>query len=90
MLPGKRQSQWGYPASTTDSYEEVGQGRHLCRIIIACIPNGSLQDKYNPTPGDTIWLAGRDAPTLGEDFRVRLSYKKLRDKAAWRVQEVEL
>ena len=71
-------------------YEEVGEGQRLCRIIVACIPNGSLQDKYNPNPNDTIWLAGRNAPTLGEDFRVRLSYKKLRDKAAWRVREIEL
>ena len=71
-------------------YEEVGEGQRLCRIIVVCIPNGSLQDKYNPNPNDTIWLAGRNAPTLGEDFRVRLSYKKLRDKAAWRVREIEL
>jgi len=71
-------------------YEEVGDGQRLCRIIVACIPNGRLQDKYNPTSHDTIWLAGRDAPTLGEDFRVRLSYAKLRDKAAWRVQEIEV
>ena len=71
-------------------YEEVGEGQHLRRIIVACIPNGALQDKYNPTPADTIWLAGRDAPTLGEDFRVRLSYRKLQEKASWRVREIEL
>ena len=34
--------------------------------------------------------AGRDAPTLGEDFRVRLSYQRLREKAAWRVEEIAL
>ena len=71
-------------------YEEVGNGQCLHRIIVACIPNGELQDKYNPTSDDTIWLAGRDAPTLGEDFRVRLSYKKLQEKAAWRVQEISI
>lgn len=71
-------------------YEEVGEGQRLCRIIVACIPNGILQDRYNPAPDDTIWVAGRDAPTLGEGFRVRLSYRKLRDKAKWRVQEIEL
>lgn len=71
-------------------YEEVGERQCLRRIIVSCIPNGILQDKYNPTPTDTIWLAGRDAPTLGEDFRVRLSYKKLQEKADWRVQEIEL
>lgn len=73
-------------------YEEIeeGDGQRLRQIIVACIPNGRLQDIYNPTAEDTIWLAGRDAPTLGEDFRVRLSYDKLRAKAAWRVQEIEL
>ena len=70
-------------------YEEGGPHRKLHRIIVACIPSGDLQEKYNPTTRDTIWLAGRDAPTLGEDFRVRISYKKLGDKASWRVQRIE-
>ncbi len=64
--------------------------RTLERIILACIPNGKLQDRYNPTPTDTIWRAGRDAPTRGEDFRVRLVYEALRAKAAWRVCALEL
>ena len=72
------------------AYEEVGDSQRLRRIIVACIPNGALQEKYNPTPADTIWLAGRDAPTRGEDFRVRVSYEKLKEKAEWRVQEIEL
>ncbi len=71
-------------------YEEVGEGQRLRRMIAACMPNGALQDEYNPTPEDTIWLAGRNAPTLGEGFRARLSYEKLRDKAAWRVREIDL
>jgi hypothetical protein len=45
-----------------------------------------LQDHYNPDAHDTIWLAGRDAPSLGEEFRVRLSFARLRQKASWRVQ----
>ena len=69
-------------------YEELKAGRCLQHIIVACIPNGNLQDKYNPSAEDTIWLAGRNAPTLGEDFRVRLSYKKLRSKASWRVRKI--
>ncbi len=69
-------------------YQESGESQTLKRIVVACIPNGKLQERYNPNPDDTIWLAGRDAPTLGEDFRVRLSYQRLRDKAAWRVQEI--
>lgn len=69
-------------------YEEEGDSRALHKIRVACIPNGILQDKYNPEPHDTIWLAGRDAPTLGEDFRVRLSFSRLQEKAVWRVQDI--
>jgi hypothetical protein len=36
-----------------------------------------LQNQYNPEASDGIWLAGRNAPTLGKDFRVRVSYRKL-------------
>jgi len=71
-------------------YHETQKNRKLNRIIIACIPNGALQEEYNPDAADTIWLAGRNAPTLGEDFRVRLSYEKLRTKAPWRVREIDL
>lgn len=70
------------------AYLEEGDARRLRHIIIACIPNGLLQDRYNPDADDTIWLAGRNAPTLGEDFRVRLSYSKLGEKARWRVREI--
>ena len=56
---------------------------------MACIPNGLLQDHYNPSWQDTIWPAGRDASTLGEEFRVRLSYRALRDKAPWRIVEID-
>ena len=59
---------------------------NLKEVTIAAIPNGKLQDRYNPTTNDGIWLAGRNAPTLGEDFRVRVSFSKLKSKAAWRVQ----
>ena len=69
-------------------YEEDSTNRKLHRIIVACIPSGDLQDTYNPTASDTIWLVGRDAPTLGEDFRVRISYAKLAKKAAWRIQHI--
>ena len=70
-------------------YEDIGDIHHLREVTLAVIPNGKLQDKYNPTPDDTIWLAGRNAPTLGEDFRVRLSFEKLKAKAAWRVQKIQ-
>ena len=71
-------------------YEEIRDAQILKRIIVVCIPNGELQDRYNPSQTDTIWLAGRNAPTLGEDFRVRLSCAKLRRKAAWRVREIDV
>ena len=67
-------------------YKEPEPGTYnLQNIIVACIPNAVLQETYNPTPEDTIWRAGRHAPTRGEDFRVRLSFAKLKKKADWRV-----
>lgn len=73
------------------NYEEVAPGdKKLVNIIIAALPNGFLQEKYTPSADDTIFLAGRDAPTLGEAFRVRLSFSRLRKKADWRVQEIDL
>jgi hypothetical protein len=71
-------------------YEETDQGNNLKKIRVACIPNGMLQDKYNPTATDTIWKAGPNAPTLGEEFRTRLSFDLLRQKAAWRVQDISI
>jgi hypothetical protein len=72
---------------------ERGSGRdvppyHLRSLTLAAIPNGRLQERYNPDATDTIWLAGRDAPTRGESFRVRLSFSALKLKASWRVQRI--
>ena len=68
-------------------YDDDDNGiHHLREVIIAGIPNGKLQDRYNPSADDGIWLAGRNAPTLGEDFRVRVSFSRLKDKASWRIQ----
>ncbi len=71
-------------------YDVIENAHVLKRIIAACLPNGLLQDRYNPSENDTIWRVGRNAPTLGEDFRVRISFAELRTKAAWRVQDIEL
>ncbi len=71
-------------------YEPADESHELRSIVVACIPNGRLQAIYNPTVEDSIWLAGRNAPSRGEDFRVRLGFEKLRRKAAWRVQTVPL
>lgn len=62
----------------------------LKSITVVALPNGMLQDRYNPSPHDTIWIAGRNAPTLGEEFRVRLSFSRLKQKARWRVQKISL
>lgn len=67
--------------------QQPGQNK-LETITVAALPNGMLQDRYNPTATNTIWLAGRDAPTLGEPFRVRLSFPRLKKKASWRVQNI--
>jgi hypothetical protein len=62
----------------------------LRTITIAAVPNGLLQAKYNLDAQDTIWLAGRNAPSLGEEFRVRLSFRQLKAKARWRVQSIPM
>lgn len=69
-------------------YEDVDNIHLLKEVTIFGLPNGILQEKYNSTAEDSIWLAGRNAPTLGEDFRVRVSFARLKAKANWRVQRV--
>ena len=64
------------------------ESENLKEIIVACIPSGDLQEKYNPDPENSFWRAGRNAPSLGEDFRVRIHYGDLQDKAAWRVCKI--
>lgn len=68
--------------------EKKRGGLSLINIVIACLPNGMLQERYNPNPDETIWRAGRDAPTRGEEFRVRIHFHSLQQKARWRVQEI--
>ncbi len=70
-------------------YQDDVVGNHFLETItLAAVPNGVLQGKYNPDEDDMIWLAGRNAPTLGEDFRVRLSFDRLKQKEGWRVQHI--
>lgn len=71
--------------------ERYGSGKDvppyvLKQVTLAAIPSGKLQDQYNPDHSDTIWSAGRNAPTRGEDFRVRLNFRALKNKKSWRVQ----
>ncbi|MCC6169748.1 MAG: SfiI family type II restriction endonuclease, partial [Caldilineaceae bacterium] len=71
------------------NYSEQASGeKSLENITLAALPNGLLQDIYNPDPKNTIWLAGRNAPSLGEPFRVRLSFASLKKKRQWRVQYI--
>lgn len=56
-------------------------------ITLVAVPNGKLQNIYNPDHEDTIFIAGRNAPSLGESFRVRLSFPRLETKTPWRVQK---
>ncbi|MCI0561895.1 MAG: SfiI family type II restriction endonuclease [Nitrososphaera sp.] len=76
-----------YEAASSGSGKDLPPYR-LIKLTLAAIPNGQLQARYNPDPSDSIWMAGRNAPTLGEDFRVRLSFRALRSKEQWRVQEL--
>jgi len=66
---------------------ELGK-KELHSITVAALPNGFLQERYNPTPKDGIWLVGRNAPSRGEAFRVRLSFPRLKSKCNWRVQDI--
>lgn len=60
----------------------------LDSITVAALPHAYLQDRYNPSTEDTIWRTGRNAPSRGEPFRVRLVFNLLAEKARWRVQHV--
>ena len=64
--------------------------KRLESISISSLPNGMLQELYNPTPQQTFWLAGRNAPSRGEAFRVRVSLTRLKQIANWRVQTIVL
>jgi hypothetical protein len=72
------------------NYHDTSNGHELKSIIVAALPNGMLQAKYNPDVNHTIWIVGRNAPTRGEEFRVRLSFPRLKHLANWRVQTVPL
>lgn len=68
--------------------EAPDEYRNLLSVTIATLPNGKLEHLYVLNVKDTIWDAGADAPTLGEKFRVRLNFKRLKEKNTWRVQKL--
>lgn len=74
---------YNYSESTANN-----PSNRLESISALCLPNGLLQDRYNPSANDTIWLAGRNAPSRGEAFRVRIRLVALKTKAKWRVQTI--
>jgi len=70
-------------------YEDDADGRHtLKETTLVALPNAKLQSTYNPHADDTIWRVGPNAPTRGEEFRVRLGFTRLEGKARWRVQHI--
>jgi len=95
-VPGRIASVWileeGDYLTTTAfvkyHYAQVENALRLREVTVVGLPNGFLQDRYNPTAQDGIWNAGPDAPTLGEKFRTRVNFTKLRAKAPWRVQKM--
>lgn len=72
-------------------YQELPVNTYTLRgITVAALPNGLLQEIYNPSESDTIWRTGRNAPSRGEAFRVRLVFSLLKRKMNWRVQALPL
>lgn len=49
-------------------YGDAAGRRSLKMIRLACLPNGMLQSRYNPTPDQTIWSAGRTRPNETRSF----------------------
>lgn len=72
-------------------YEENAKDKNELKLIrVAALPNGMLQNRYNPSPQETIWTGGPNAPSRNEPFRTRLSFKRLKSKATWRVQDIPI
>lgn len=63
-------------------------GYNLKDIVVFCLPSGELQSKYNPNEYTGFWRAGRNAPSRGEEFRVRVKLSELKNAANWRVVHV--
>lgn len=61
-------------SQTSYVYGAIEDVNLLRKIIVACIPNGFLQNAYNPSAQNTIWVSGPNAPTRGEVFRTRLNF----------------
>jgi hypothetical protein len=62
--------------------------RELLSIFIMLVPHARLKPKYNPSAANTFFGRGKDAPTLGEDPRIRIYFSRLRQACPWRLQEL--
>lgn len=60
----------------------------LKRLTLVALPNGQLQERYNPNPNSSFWHVGRHSPQRGESFRVRVDFQLLKAMAKWRVQRI--
>ncbi len=73
------------------NYREIaGNQNQLESISVTCLPSGMLQGRYNPNAQTTFWMAGRNAPTRGEDFRVRIGLPRLKALSNRRVQSIQV
>ena len=70
-------------------YGEREGGFTLKKIVAVCLPNGQLQEKYNPDAQHTIWGPGKNAPTRREEFRARVKLRELKKITPWRVYEID-
>ena len=71
-------------------YGKMNGANFLKNIRIGCVPNGMLQERYNPTPEGTIWSAGPSSEQRKEKFRTRINFDLLKGKANWRVQNIPI
>jgi hypothetical protein len=68
----------------------TAEDHQLLGITAIALPNGMLQDIYNPSTEDSFWRAGRNAPKRNEEFRVRIGISALKYKRGWRVQKLPI
>jgi hypothetical protein len=70
-------------------YEEAESGENsIDEVIIAGVPNGLLQDEYNPNVDDNIWDAGPN--DREQNFRTRLNFERLENENPLRVYRFSL
>ncbi|HEX9198567.1 MAG TPA: SfiI family type II restriction endonuclease [Acidobacteriaceae bacterium] len=72
-------------------YRDLQDSRHqLLQIKVAALPNGFLQNRYNPSPQIHLWKVGPNSPQNDEDFRARMSFSRLAMRCPWRQQIIPM